>query len=278
MTLLAPHIRATLARLGDSRWRPIGSSPRVFPLIPPSPCPGCPLPGALSTHTSSTSLPPPGCTRRRSMEAWKARSTSWSPRAAAVRSSTTTTTAGWISSCSPALASKALRPAPPTASTRTIVTGRSRTSRRRPAWVPWVGLPASASGTTTTTASTISSAPSFGQNVLYRNNGDGTFTDVTKAAGLLERGAAMGSRMQLPGLQPGRTPRPVRLQLRAILVRTRARSRGEHQLPLEGHSRRMRTARDADRTAFPLSEQWGWNVHRRQPSRPASPRRRKATA
>ena len=28
----------------------------------------------------------------------------------------------------------------------------------------------------------------YGQNVLYRNNGDGTFTDVTKQAGLLYKG------------------------------------------------------------------------------------------
>ena len=38
--------------------------------------------------------------------------------------------------------------------------------------------------TTTTTASKISFCTSFGQNRLYRNNGDGTFTDVTKPAGL----------------------------------------------------------------------------------------------
>ena len=161
----APSCPSRAARSCDSRsarhsrWRPNGSSRRVFPLTPPSPCPGRPLPGVLSTRTSSTSLPPPGCTRRRSMEASKARSTSWSRRAAAVRSSTTTTTAGWISSCSRAPASKALRRAQPTACTRTIVTGRSRMSRKRPAWAPRVGLPESASGTTTTTASTTSSAP-----------------------------------------------------------------------------------------------------------------------
>ena len=174
----------------------------------------------------------------------------------------------------------------------------------------------------------LEGAPAGATNRLYKNNRDGTFTDVTEKAGLrcrglgfrrlrrglqqrrlrrsllhrlrpepplpeqrrrnlhgcdqgrgaAERGAAMGSRMQLPGLQPGWTPGPVRLQLRALLVRARARSRGEHQLPLEGHSRRMRTARAADRTAFPLSKQRRWNVHRRQPARPASPRRPRATA
>ena len=33
----------------------------------------------------------------------------------------------------------------------------------------------------------------WGQNVLYRNNGDGTFTDVTGEAGLLESGKRWGS-------------------------------------------------------------------------------------
>ncbi len=46
------------------------------------------------------------------------------------------------------------------------------------------GLRRCAWATTTTTASTISSVTYWGQNVLYRNNGDGTFTDVTEASGL----------------------------------------------------------------------------------------------
>ena len=33
----------------------------------------------------------------------------------------------------------------------------------------------------------------WGQNVLYRNNGDGTFTDVTKQAGLLNEKTRLGS-------------------------------------------------------------------------------------
>ena len=33
----------------------------------------------------------------------------------------------------------------------------------------------------------------YGQNVLYRNNGDGTFTDVTKEAGLLDAAPRFGS-------------------------------------------------------------------------------------
>ncbi len=33
----------------------------------------------------------------------------------------------------------------------------------------------------------------WGQNVLYRNNGDGTFTDVTREAGLLHEGRRWGT-------------------------------------------------------------------------------------
>ena len=56
-----------------------------------------------------------------------------------------------------------------------------RSRRHRPcaatAWAP-------RSATTTTTAISISSSPSFGADTLYRNNGDGTFTDVTREAGV----------------------------------------------------------------------------------------------
>ena len=51
----------------------------------------------------------------------------------------------------------------------------------------------------------------WGQNVLYRNNGDGTFTDVTKAAGLLfGRGGAQAVR---GWITIGTAARSVRLQL-----------------------------------------------------------------
>ena len=33
----------------------------------------------------------------------------------------------------------------------------------------------------------------WGQNVLYRNNGDGTFTDVTRAAGLADSAQRWGT-------------------------------------------------------------------------------------
>ena len=75
-----------------------------------------------------------------------------------------------------------------TRSTTTTRTARSRTSPRRPASPaaarPIATRPASRSATTTTTAISISTSPRFGPNILYRNNGDGTFTDVTATAGV----------------------------------------------------------------------------------------------
>ena len=50
----------------------------------------------------------------------------------------------------------------------------------------------------------------WGQNVLYRNNGDGTFTDVTEEAGLLQTGTAVGLRLHFRRLRPRRPARSVR--------------------------------------------------------------------
>ena len=49
------------------------------------------------------------------------------------------------------------------------------------------------SATTTTTVTTISSSRYWGRNVLYHNNGDGTFTDVTDKAGVTGRGDRWGA-------------------------------------------------------------------------------------
>ena len=58
----------------------------------------------------------------------------------------------------------------------------------------------------------------FGPNVLYHNNGDGTFTDVTRTGGRGPRTAGRRRRL-LPGHRGGRLPGPVRRQLRPVLLR-----------------------------------------------------------
>ena len=61
-------------------------------------------------------------------------------------------------------------------------------SPRKPAWRTPAGDRASASATTTTTAYDDLFVTYFGKNVLYHNNGDGTFTDVSEKAGVAGNG------------------------------------------------------------------------------------------
>ena len=53
------------------------------------------------------------------------------------------------------------------------------------------------SAITTTMAGMISSAASGGHNILFHNNGDGTFTDVTRKAGLYEEQIRWGARLHM---------------------------------------------------------------------------------
>ena len=55
----------------------------------------------------------------------------------------------------------------------------------------------------------------YGQNVLYHNNGDGTFTDRSDASGDRRTGGVLGRR-GVGRLRPRRTARPVRDGLRAV--------------------------------------------------------------
>ena len=168
--------------------------------------------------------------------------------------------------------------------------------------------------------------PPGATNRLYKNNRDGTFTDVTAQAGLvaagwasgvcvgdynndgfedlfctrlrpepalsqqrrrdvhrrdeggraLERGAALGGRLQLRRLRPRRTPGSVRLELHPVRRRAGAGARREQQLQLEGHSRGVRAARPPARPARALSEQRRRHVHGRE--RAGGHRRRDARA
>ena len=72
----------------------------------------------------------------------------------------------------------------------------------------------------------------WGQNALYRNNGDGTFTDVTKEAGLIDAQAALRLRLRLRGLRPRRPARPVCRQLPGFRHRHRAARGASRKLQL----------------------------------------------
>ena len=53
----------------------------------------------------------------------------------------------------------------------------------------------------------------WGHNVLYHNNGDGTFTDVSEKAGVAGTASTWGAGCCVPRLRPRRPPRSVRRQL-----------------------------------------------------------------
>ena len=88
--------------------------------------------------------------------------------------------------------------------------------------------------------------------MLYRNNGDGTFTDVTKEAGLLHDGNALGLRLHLPRLRPRRPPGSVCGQLPGLPHRRDSQAGQQLELQLERHSGELRPARPAARRAAAL--------------------------
>ena len=83
----------------------------------------------------------------------------------------------------------------------------------------------------------------YGQNRLYRNNGDGTFTDVTAKAGLLHPHDPLQHRLHLCGLQPRRPARSVCLQLSRNRPGHRSQAfAGRAQLQLRGRADDVRPA------------------------------------
>ena len=92
--------------------------------------------------------------------------------------------------------------------TFTDVTEKAGVARRHAsAW-------ASPSATTTATACPTSIVTPYGRSILYHNNGDGTFTDVTAKAGVGRPG--MDHQRRLVRLRQRRPARPLRLQLRRL--------------------------------------------------------------
>ena len=81
----------------------------------------------------------------------------------------------------------------------------------------WASRPA----TSTTTAASTSTSPSFGPNQLFRNNCDGTFTDVSKASGTDDSGVERLGVVRR--LRPRRLARPVRRQLSELQRRDATR-------------------------------------------------------
>ena len=142
------------------------------------------------------------------------------------------------------------------ACSRTIATAPSPMSPRVPAWSAPAGARPAASATTTTTVWNDLFVTYYGQNALYRNNGNGTFTDVTQARGSdpARTEDPLELRLHLSRLRPRRPPRLVRRQLHRFRSQDRAPARGR-PLHLQGHPGGLRAAGPGGRKEHPLSQQ-----------------------
>ena len=116
----------------------------------------------------------------------------------------------------------------------------------------------------------------WGQNVLYRNNGNGTFTDVTREAGLLAE-TGVGGRVARGSIITAMASGSVYLALCCVSIFNRIPATGRNPncnfggVPVYCGPRGLRT-----RALPALSQQWRWNVYRREPSRRGSSARRLA--
>ena len=95
----------------------------------------------------------------------------------------------------------------------------------------------------------------FGQNILYRNNGDGTFTDVTKAAGLREADTGGGGAgcTFLDFDRDGHLDLFVSNYVRFLPSNMLSTLGEKQQLSMEGHTGRTRPSRAGHRKALVVS-------------------------
>ena len=98
--------------------------------------------------------------------------------------------------------------------------------------------------------------------MLYHNNGDGTFTDVSEKAGVAGLGQPLGRRLLFPRLRPRRPARPVRRQLPELRSGRGAAARGFRLLPLQRDSGALRSARVCRRNEHPVPQSRRRHVRR----------------
>ena len=100
----------------------------------------------------------------------------------------------------------------------------------------------------------------YDQNVLFRNNGDGSFTDVTREAGLLLPSAAMEHWLHFCRLRSRRPPRSLLQHLR----RPGHGRENAHRLRLERNSRALWSTRASQGPMLFVSQRWSRPFHRCQ--------------
>ena len=106
----------------------------------------------------------------------------------------------------------------------------------------------------------------YGHNVLYHNNGDGTFTDVDREGRPAADGRPLRLRVHVGRLRPRRPPGSVRRHLSEHHARQAAEAGRERRLPLEGRAGELRAARPAARIRPAVPQQRRRHVHRREPA------------
>ena len=94
----------------------------------------------------------------------------------------------------------------------------------------------------------------WGQSILYRNNGDGTFTDVTKPAGLAQDKRWGSGCTFLDYNRDAHLDLFVANYLDFDLAK--APTPGQTAMPLDGYSFSLRPAWVSTRPSQPVSNQW----------------------
>ncbi len=116
------------------------------------------------------------------------------------------------------------------------------------------------SATTTTTASTISTSPASGRTTCFKNNGNGTFADVTAERAWATRDGRRGHRSSTTTRT---APRPLRRELRGLRLQQPARVRQGQDLPVQGRSPSSAARGSARRGRLALPKQRRRDLHRR---------------
>ena len=101
----------------------------------------------------------------------------------------------------------------------------------------------------------------FGKNVLYHNNGDGTFTDVTRESRRRRERQSAGTRVAPSSITTATASSISSSRITSISIWRPRRCRSR-PVPLQGRDGRVRAARTDGRQEHSVPQQWRRHVHR----------------